>query len=306
MDGTTVLGTASQTASPYLFTAANLGVGSHTLTAVYSGDARSLTSTSNSITIQVIVPTPQTITFAPLPNVPVATAPFTLTATSDSGLTVAYTSNTPAVCSISGATLTILISGGCTITATQPGSTLYTAAAPVTRSFTILFSDVSSADFDYAEITTFTQIGITNGCGSNNFCPNDNVTRDEMAIFIVRAIYGGDNFTYTATPYFTDVQPATFGFKWIQKLRDLGMTSGCTATTYCPGDVVPRSDGDPHHSRTPRRESGRTHPGVYLSLHAVFHRRDSRQRIRVPVDTTHEAREHHQRLHRPPTVRPVP
>jgi hypothetical protein len=61
-----------------------------------------------------------------------------------------------------------------------------------------------------------------------------------MAIFIVRAIYGSDNFTYTATPYCTDVTPATFGFKWIQKLKDLGITAGCTVTTYCPTAVAAR------------------------------------------------------------------
>jgi hypothetical protein len=63
-----------------------------------------------------------------------------------------------------------------------------------------------------------------------------------MAIFIVRAIYGSDNFTYTTTPYFTDVTPTTFGFPWIQKLKDLGVTAGCTAATYCPTEVVTRDE----------------------------------------------------------------
>ncbi len=71
-------------------------------------------------------------------------------------------------------------------------------------------------------------------------CERD--ARDEMAIFVVRAIYGSDNFTYTTTPYFTDVTPTTFAFQWIKKLRDLGITAGCTATTFCPGDVVTRDE----------------------------------------------------------------
>jgi hypothetical protein len=53
LDGTTVLGTASQTASPYSFQASSLGVGSHTVTATYSGDTFTSGSSSNSITIQV-------------------------------------------------------------------------------------------------------------------------------------------------------------------------------------------------------------------------------------------------------------
>jgi hypothetical protein len=52
-DGATVLGTATQSASPYSFTASGLSVGSHTLTASYGGDTRSLGSGSNSIAIQV-------------------------------------------------------------------------------------------------------------------------------------------------------------------------------------------------------------------------------------------------------------
>ena len=181
----------------------------------------------------------QTVSFAPLPNIPLSTAPFSLSATASSGMPVTFASNTTNVCTVSGSTVTILVSGGCSITATQAGDPTY-AAVSVTQSFTVWFADVASTDSDYAAINAMAQRGITAGCGSNNFCPNLNVTRDEMAIFIVRAIYGNDNFTYTTTPYFTDVTPTTFGFKWIQKLKDMGITNGCTATTYCPLTVVTR------------------------------------------------------------------
>jgi hypothetical protein len=110
----------------------------------------------------------------------------------------------------------------------------------VTQVFTVTFSDVTSSDIFYDEVNAFAQLGITNGCATDMFCPASNVTRDEMAIFIVRAVYGSDNFTYSPTPYFTDVTPSTFGFKWIQKLKDLGITTGCTSTTYCPSEVVTR------------------------------------------------------------------
>ena len=54
LDGTTILGTASQAASPYTFTASNLAVGSHTLSASYGGDLSNIASSSNTVTIQVI------------------------------------------------------------------------------------------------------------------------------------------------------------------------------------------------------------------------------------------------------------
>ena len=99
--------------------------------------------------------------------------------------------------------------------------------ASVTQRFTVLFNDVPASASYYNEVNTFAQLGITAGCGNNNFCPELNVTRDQMAIFIVRSIYGNDNFTYNTTPNFSDVTPSTFGFKCIQKLKDLGITSSC-------------------------------------------------------------------------------
>ena len=76
---------------------------------------------------------------------------------------------------------------------------------------------------------------------NNDYCPNANVTRAQMAIFMVRAIEGGDNFNFSATPYFSDVQTNDFGFKWIQKMKELGITAGCTVTAYCPNDNVTRA-----------------------------------------------------------------
>jgi hypothetical protein len=55
-DGANALGVASQTGSPFTFAASNLGVGTHTLTARYGGDTRSLGSTSNSIALLVSSP----------------------------------------------------------------------------------------------------------------------------------------------------------------------------------------------------------------------------------------------------------
>jgi Bacterial Ig-like domain (group 3)/FG-GAP-like repeat/Beta-propeller repeat/Divergent InlB B-repeat domain len=79
----------------------------------------------------------QTIIFGPLSNVIAGVAPFTISATSSSGLGVSFTSTTPAVCTISGSTVTILEVGMCSITATQAGNTTYAAATPVTQTFTV-------------------------------------------------------------------------------------------------------------------------------------------------------------------------
>lgn len=135
-DGSSVLGSATQTSSPYTFTAGSLGIGSHVLTASYGGDSRTSGSVSNSITIQV-TQAPQTITFGPLTAVTLPASAFSLTATASSGLTVGFAATTPVVCSVSGTTVTPLAAGTCSITASQAGNANYLAAASVTRSFTI-------------------------------------------------------------------------------------------------------------------------------------------------------------------------
>ncbi|MBL8232293.1 MAG: S-layer homology domain-containing protein [Bryobacterales bacterium] len=102
------------------------------------------------------------------------------------------------------------------------------------------FGDVSLTHGFYNFVTIMRDRGITSGCGNGNYCPDAITTRGQMAVFIIRALMGGDNFAFPTTPYFTDV-PANHGFfKWIQKMRELGITTGCTASTYCPDAAVTR------------------------------------------------------------------
>ncbi len=101
------------------------------------------------------------------------------------------------------------------------------------------FTDVFNSSPFYDFINVLRLWSITTGCKTGQYCPTDNVTRGQMAVFVIRALLG-DNFTAPATPSFTDV-PATHPFfNYIQKLKDLGITSGCTATTFCPDAPVTR------------------------------------------------------------------
>ena len=64
-----------------------------------------------------------------------------------------------------------------------------------------------------------------------------------MAVFVVRTKLKallGDNFTFPATAYFTDVPPTDVWFPYIQKLRELGITVGCSTTTYCRDQFLTR------------------------------------------------------------------
>ena len=105
----------------------------------------------------------QTITFAALSSQPYGTAPFPVSATASSGLTVTFHSLTPRVCTVSGtngSTVTLVAGGTCTIEATQSGNTDYSAATPVSQSFpvtkesqTITFGALSNQPYGTGPVT---------------------------------------------------------------------------------------------------------------------------------------------------------
>ncbi|HXJ37943.1 MAG TPA: kelch repeat-containing protein, partial [Bryobacteraceae bacterium] len=92
---------------------------------------------ANGALITVTSQSPQTITFNALANKIFGDADFTLSATATSGLTVAFSSATTAVCTISGSAAHIVATGTCTINADQSGDTTFSAAPQVARSFTV-------------------------------------------------------------------------------------------------------------------------------------------------------------------------
>jgi len=112
--------------------AANLGqVVMDSVVAVASSSSSS-TISSSSQTIQA-----QSITFAALGDKTYGDANFLLSATASSTLDVAFTSLTPAVCTVSGVLASIASTGVCTIQADQAGDSLFNAATSATQSFTV-------------------------------------------------------------------------------------------------------------------------------------------------------------------------
>lgn len=126
--------TGTGAASPITVTGLTNGVSyTFTVTATNSSGTGPASGASNSITPA----SPQTITFSNPGAQNFGTAP-TLSATSDSGLTVTFTSSTTGVCTVtSGGALTFLSAGTCTINADQAGDSSYLAATQVSRSFTV-------------------------------------------------------------------------------------------------------------------------------------------------------------------------
>ncbi len=111
------------------------------------------------------------------------------------------------------------------------------------------FNDVSASATYFDAANRMFEAGVTTGCvaagtaQTRSYCPDNLVTRQEMAAFIVRAVTGTVTpAVYNHTPYFLDVPASNPFFPHIQKLMELGITTGCSQNPalYCPTDNVPR------------------------------------------------------------------
>jgi hypothetical protein len=107
---------------------------------------------------------------------------------------------------------------------------------------TAVFADVALTNGFAGAIEQMRALHITDGCAAAplRYCPEAAVTRGQMGVFVVRAMMGGDSFAYPAAPYFEDVPAGHQFFKWIQKMKELGITDGCAVGRYCPDSIVTR------------------------------------------------------------------
>ncbi|MFL6262036.1 MAG: S-layer homology domain-containing protein [Thermoanaerobaculia bacterium] len=104
------------------------------------------------------------------------------------------------------------------------------------------FLDVPYNYWTWRWIEAIENAGVTTGCGNGNYCPGAPMTRDEMALFLLRAKEGG-SYTPPActTPMFADVPCSNPYAPWINELVRRGVTAGCGGGNYCPGTSVTRS-----------------------------------------------------------------
>jgi gliding motility-associated-like protein len=126
--------------------------GTADITAMQSGDGTY--APARYIRTLTVNQTDQTITFPP-PGVKTYGDPdFDLGATASSGLIVSYTSDNPAVATVSGATVHITGAGTAVITASQPGNDIYYSAIDVTVTLTVNKAD-QTITFDALVPRTF-------------------------------------------------------------------------------------------------------------------------------------------------------
>ncbi len=103
------------------------------------------------------------------------------------------------------------------------------------------FADVAADHWAAAWIKQLAAEGITSGCGAGNYCPENSVTRAQMAIFLLNAKYGSAYEPPAPAGVFTDVPIGYWADQWIEQLAFEGITSGCGSGIYCPDADVTRA-----------------------------------------------------------------
>ena len=119
------------------------------------------------------------------------------------------------------------------------------------------FDDVDATHWAVAEIEHLRELGITDGIGDNNFAPDAEVTRAEMAKFIqltfrIIEVNNPGSFphwdqnqnVFNPGTTFQDVPMEHWANIWIEELFFDGLTNGCASDQlnlwFCPEDSVTR------------------------------------------------------------------
>ena len=109
------------------------------------------------------------------------------------------------------------------------------------------FADVDGSNWWSAHVNRLAELEVTNGCDTDNFCPDNVVSRSQIATFLYRS------FSLPAAPAagFTDIA-GNVHEDAINALAAAGIISGCSSDPlrYCPDTSVTRAQTATLISRT--------------------------------------------------------
>lgn len=103
------------------------------------------------------------------------------------------------------------------------------------RASEIVFDDIGTSPFAN-DILWVAQQQITLGCAEYRYCPDDPVTRAQMASFLARAL----NLPASSTDWFGDDNGSSHEAN-INAVAQAGITLGCGGSSYCGSELVTRA-----------------------------------------------------------------
>jgi hypothetical protein len=82
---------------------------------------------------------------------------------------------------------------------------------------------------------------VVTGCGGGNYCPGSPVTREQLAVFVLRLRDPNLSPPPCVPPnLFLDVPETSPFCRWIEELANGGVVFGCGGGNYCPTVPVTR------------------------------------------------------------------
>ncbi len=106
-----------------------------------------------------------------------------------------------------------------------------------------LFTDLPQGNWAFGAVSACAVAGIVYGYPDGSYHPESEVTRDQMAVYLSRAISGGDHNLPSAPPIasFTDVSSDHWAFRHIEYTKTRGIVTGYQDSSYRPSEVVDRA-----------------------------------------------------------------
>ncbi len=105
---------------------------------------------------------------------------------------------------------------------------------------TPMFSDVPASNPFCRFIEELARRGVVAGCGGGNYCPTNPVTREQMAVFVLKTLDPAIDPPACVTPIFNDVPASSPFCRFIEELANRGVVTGCGNQNYCPTNPVNR------------------------------------------------------------------
>jgi hypothetical protein len=103
-----------------------------------------------------------------------------------------------------------------------------------------MFNDVPVTSGFCPWVEELARRGVVSGCAPGSYCPSAPVSREQMAVFVLRTLDAEIDPPACTTPMFTDVPASSPFCRWIEELVRRGVVSGCAPQRYCPQDPVTR------------------------------------------------------------------
>ena len=103
-----------------------------------------------------------------------------------------------------------------------------------------VFGDVPAASPFCRWIEELARRGVVSGCGAGLYCPDEPVTREQMAVFVLRTLEPASTPPACGAPVFADVPPSSPFCPWVEELARRGVVTGCGNGNYSPAAAVTR------------------------------------------------------------------